>query len=176
MKPICRFLVDELLERELPELPVVLVRRVRGPEVEDDVERLHGHGAPLLRVEAVELLVGGDASRAETEVEAAVRQVVEEGDAGRHVGRVVLVEADRGGSQADALGLPEHAADEDLGHDDRLVPHGVVFADPELAETELLGADDQLDVLVETLGQRFARRVKGHDEHAVVDQSVCAHR
>ena len=82
-----RLLVDEFLQRELPELPVVLVGRVRGPELQDHVERLQGHGAPLLRVEAVELLVGGDAPRAEAEVEAAVGEVVEEGDPGRHVRR-----------------------------------------------------------------------------------------
>src|SRR5262249_50720203 len=57
-----------------------------------------------------------------------------------------------------------------LGHHDVLVLHRVMLADPELREAQLLGADDQLQVLVVALTQRFGRVVERHDEHAVADR------
>ena len=68
------------------------------------------------------------------------------------------------------LRLAQGAGDEDLGHHDVLVLHRVMLADPELAEAQLLGPDDQLQVLVVALRQRLGRVVERHDEHAVADR------
>ena len=111
----------------------------------------------VLRLDAVQLLVGRDAAGAEAEVEPALGQVIEKRQPAGDVGRVVLVEADRRRPHADALRLAQRAGDEDLGHHDVLVLHRVMLADPELAEAQLLGPDDQLQVLVVALGRAACR-------------------
>ena len=45
-----------------------------------------------------------------------------------------------------------------------------MLADPELGEAQLLGPDDQLQVLVVALGRRLGGVVERHDEHAVADR------
>src|SRR5262245_13903417 len=87
---------------------------------------------------------------------------------------VMLIEAGRGGAETNPLRFPQGAGDEDLGHHDVLVLHRVMLADPELAEAKLLGADDQLQVLVVALPERLRRVMEGHDEHAVLDLPVAA--
>ena len=102
--------------------------------------------------------------------------MVEKGEAIGHVGRMMETEADRCRTEADAIGLAQNASDENLWHDNGLVLHGVVFANPELVEAERLGPDDKLDVLVEALGSRFIQRMERHDEYAGFDQmSVGGH-
>ena len=76
----------------------------------------------------------------------------------------MLGQADRGRTQADIRRLTQRSGDENLGHDDRLVPHRVMLADPELVDPEFVGPDDQLQVLVARLSQRLGRIVKRHDE------------
>ena len=98
--------------------------------------------------------------------------MVEKRQAAGNVRRMVLIETDRGGAQANRLGFPQRAGDEDLWHHDRLVLHRVMFADPELGESQLLGSNDELEILVERLGGRLRRGMKGHDEHAVPNTCV----
>ena len=165
-EPDPRRLIDVLFERELPEFAVVVVGRVRRPEIEDDVQRFHRHGAAILGMLAVELHVGADAVGPEAEVEPSLREVIQKRESRGYVGRMMQIEAHGRGSQTNAVGHSEHAADEHLGDHDRLEPHGVVLADPEFVETEFLRPDDQFDILVEALSQRLARWVVGHDENA----------
>ena len=152
-----------------PELALDLVRRLRGPEPQDHVDGFIDHGGGVFGLGAEELLIRGDAAGAEAEVEPALAEVVEERQPAGDVGRVVLVEANRRRPHADAPRLAQRAGDEDLRHHDVLVLHRVMLADPELAESQLLGPDDQLQVLVVALPQRLGRVVEGHDEHAVTD-------
>src|SRR2546428_82340 len=98
---------------------------------------------------AAQLHIGRRAAGPEAEVKAPLGQVVQEGDPAGDMTRVVLVEADGGRAQADAVRFPQGTADEDLRHHDGLVLHRVMLADPELAEAQLLGADDQLEILAE---------------------------
>src|SRR5207249_1722243 len=104
---------------------------------------------------SVKLLVGGDAAGAEAEIEAALAEVIEKRQPASHVGWVMLVEADGGRTQANAFGLSQSAGNKNLGHDDVLVFHRVMFANPELAEAQLFRPDDKLQVLIVTLGQRL---------------------
>src|SRR5262249_9146033 len=83
--------------------------------------------------------------------------------------RVMLIEADRRWPHPYAARLSQRSADENLRHHDVLVLHRVVFADPEIAEPQLLRANDQLKILVVALSQRLGRIVKRHDEHAVAN-------
>src|SRR5262245_58584209 len=83
---------------------------------------------------------------------------------------MVLIEARRRGPETNGLRFTQRAADEDLGHHDVLVLHRVMLADPELAEPQLLGLDDQFKVFIQSFGTRLGRRMKGHDEHAIPDR------
>ena len=96
--------------------------------------------------------------------------MVEERQAAGDMCGVVLLDADGGGAHPDRLRLAERAGDEDLGHHDVFVLHRVVLADPELAETELLGPDDELQVLVVALGGGLGGVMEGHDEDAGADR------
>ena len=169
--PDPRRLIDVLFERELPEFAFVVVGRVRRPQFQDGVQRLQRHRPAILGMLAVELHVGADAVGAEAEVEPSLREVIQKCEPCGHVGRMVQIEAHGRGSQANAFGHSEYAADEHLGDHDGLEPHGVVLADPELVETELLRPDGQFHILVEALSQRLARRMVGHDENAGFDGS-----
>ncbi len=97
-------------------------------------------------------------------------QMIEKRQAAGDVCRVVLLDADGAGAHPDRLRLAQGAGDEDLGHHDVFVLHRVVLADPELAETELLGPDDELQVLVIALGGRLGGVMEGHDEDAGADR------
>ncbi len=132
--------------------------------------RLIDHGGGVLRLGAVQFLIGRDAAGPEAEVEPALGQVIEERQPAGDVGRVVLIETNGGRTQADAARLSQGASDEDLRHHDVLVLHRVMLADPELAEAQLLGLHDQLQVLVVALRRRLGRVVERHDEHAVTDR------
>ena len=74
------------------------------------------------------------------------------------------------GPHPDRFRLAQRAGDEDLGHHDVFVLHRVVLADPELAESELLGPNDELQVLVIALSGRLSGVMKGHDEDAGADR------
>ena len=71
------------------------------------------------------------------------------------------LQADRRRPHPDAFRLAQRAGDEDLGHHDVLVLHRVMLADPELAEAQLLGPDDQLQVFVVALRERLGRAWNG---------------
>ena len=166
-----RRFIDVLFERELPEFPIVVVGRVRRPQFQDDVQRLPRHRTAILGMLAVELHVGADAVGSEAEVEPSLGEVIQKREPRGHVGGMVQIEAHGRGPQANAFGHSEYAADEHLGDHDGLELHGVMLADPELVETELLRPDGQFDILVEALSQRLARRMVGHDENAGFDGS-----
>ncbi len=59
--------------------------------------------------------------------------------------------------------------DEELRHRDVLERHRVVLADPELVDTEFIGADDQLHVLVLALCERLGGIMERHDEDVGFD-------
>src|SRR5262245_36762218 len=96
--------------------------------------------------------------------------MIEESEASRDVRRMVLIQARGSGAQTDAPRLSEGAGDEDLRHHDVFILHRVMLADPEFAESQLLGANDQLQVLVVTLAQRLGWVVVRHDEHPILDR------
>jgi hypothetical protein len=162
--------VHVLLEADLPELALDRVRRIGGPQLQDHVDGLIDHGGGVLRLGAVQFLVGRHAAGTEGEVEPPLGQMVEEGEPAGDVGGVVLVEADGGRPQADAPRLAQGAGDEDLRHHDVFILHRVMLADPEFGKAHLLGADDQLQVLVVALPRRLGRVVIRHDEHPVANR------
>ena len=164
-----RLLVHLIVEPDGPELSVVLIGRIRLPEMQDDVGGLGRHRRGVPGGRAVQKLIRRHAARAEAEIEPALGEVVQKGQPAGHVGRMVLIETDRSRTQPNPAGLPQGPCDEALGHHDVLVFHGVMLTDPELAEPEFVGPDDQFQVLVMALRARLLQRVEGHDENAVVD-------
>ncbi len=96
--------------------------------------------------------------------------MIEKRQAAGDVCRVVLLDAHGAGAHPDRLRFAQGAGDEDLGHHDVFVLHRVVLADPELAETKLLGPDDELQVLVIALGGGLGGVMERHDEHAGADR------
>ncbi len=97
-------------------------------------------------------------------------QVIKKCQAACDVCRVVLLNAHGARAHPDRLRLAQGAGDEDLGHHDIFVLHRVMLADPELAETELLGSDDELQVLVIALGGGLDGIMERHDEDAGADR------
>ena len=114
------------------------------------------------------LELGGDASGADAEVEAAFGEVVEHGKAvGQHLG-VVELEEDDAGAQLDVLGFGEGLGDEEVGGGQVLPRDGEMLADPALMVAELVGGDDGLHVLFDCALQALGGMVDGHHEKAEV--------
>ena len=73
-----RLRVDRLFQADRPELPLDLVGRLGRPQLQDHVDGLIDHGGGVLRLGAVQLLVGRHAAGPEAEVEPALGQMIEE--------------------------------------------------------------------------------------------------
>ena len=164
-----RLIIDIVVEADGPELPVVLIRRIRFPQLQDDVGSLGRHLRGVLGLQTVNFHIRRYAARSEAEIEPPLGKVIQKGQPAGHMGRMVLIETDRSRAHPNPAGLPQGPCDEDLGHHDVLVLHGVMLTDPELAEPEFLGPNDQLQVLVMALGPRLLCGVEGHDENAVIN-------
>ena len=104
-----------------------------------------------------------------------MREVIEKGEPTGDVSGVVILQADRCRADSDPGGLSQYPGEEDLGHRDVFVCRRMVFADPEIVESQFLALDRQLQVLVETLGQWLVRVVDRHHEHSQ-SQALSGHQ
>ena len=138
-----RVVVHVFFQVDLPEAAVQVIGRVLAPQLQDHLRRFGRHGAIEFRIDLVQLQVRRYASWAEAEVEPPVREMVHKGQARGHVGGMVIGQAGWRGTEPDGVGHGQRLADEGFGQHDVFVLHGVVFADPELGETQFLAAHDQ---------------------------------
>ena len=83
----------------------------------------------------VHLEVAGEAAGADAEQEAALRQVVQEGDAMGEHRRLVIRQAGDTGPQLDLPGAGQHVGDQKIRRGDALPLGREVLADPGLAES-----------------------------------------
>ena len=156
-----------LLNFDVVEIPRKVKRGVRLPELEDHVDALDGHQPLRLGVGQIKKApVGGDAALAETAVEAAFGQVVEKGQPHRDIDRVVLRHDGDARAQADVLRQGQDVGDKEVVGRNRLPSDSVMLADPSLGEAELVGADDELDVLGKAFSAVFFRGMQGHHKGA----------
>ena len=167
--------VQVVFHLHVPEPPFDVDRQLARPQPHDHVDRFGDPRCRFARVRPEDLHVGRDGSRSETDIEPAVRHVIQERQPPRHVGRMVVLQADRRRSDANALRQAEHFCQEDLRHDDVLDARRMVLADPEIVEAEFLALHGQLEVLVDALSQRLGRIMNRHDEHAESQRLSVAH-
>ena len=67
-EPDQAFMVDRLLELKLPELAVMLIGRPVRPQIQNDVHGLQRHPPAILRVDAIQFLIGRDTAIAKAQV------------------------------------------------------------------------------------------------------------
>ena len=142
-------LVDPVLEGDLPVLAVELVGRIRGPDIDHDVDGLDHHRVAVRVHHAEDLEVGRQPAGADAGDVAPLGQVVEHGDLPGGHRRVVLRQADDAGAADDLLGLRQQVREEEQRRGDLLRLGAVVLADPGLRKAEPVGMDDGLDILHE---------------------------
>src|SRR6266542_423635 len=166
---------DALGQRDLPELPVDLVRRVLRPEREDGVDGLEHHlGAKLGLAHVEHLEVAHQAARPDTHDEAAPAQVVEHGRMGRDRCRMELGQVDHARAETDLPGAGDHGGEEDEGRGDALAPGADVLAHEGLGEPQAIGEDHRLLVFLAEGGVIAGGMVEGHGEHAELDRHETA--
>jgi hypothetical protein len=145
-----------------------VVGRIALPDREDDVDRLREHLVAILLEDAERLGIGRQRARAHSQDEASLRHVVEHrgmhGDQhGVHVGEV------RGaGRELDPLRLRDQRGMEHHAVGDVLAGIGEMLAHEGVVESELVGEDDGLAILLQRLGP-FP--VHGMNRHGEVAQS-----
>ncbi len=157
--------IQVVFHLHVPEPPFDVDRHLARPQPHDHVDRFGDTPSRFARVRPEDLHVGRDGSGSETNIEPAVRHVIQKRQPARHMGRMVVLEADRRRSDANTLGQAEHFSQEDLRHDDVLDARRMVLTDPEIVEAESLALHGELEVLVDALGQRLGRIMDRHDEH-----------
>ena len=96
-----------LRPRDVPELALVVERLVLRPQAQDDVERLPRHVAVDAghAVDVEHRPVARQAARGDAEIEPALRQMVEHGDAVGELGGVVVRQQEAAGAEAQPLRL-----------------------------------------------------------------------
>ena len=156
---------DFLRHRDVPEIPLELERAFFGPQFQDDVHRLEVHQPLGARIGQIEQRpVGGHASLPEADVDPPSRQVIEIGEADRHVRRMMLRHNGDPRAQADPLRLRQDVGDEQVVGGNGLPHCGMVLADPGLGESKLFGPQYAFDVLFERLCAILLRRMQWHHE------------
>ncbi len=154
---------------DLPVFAGIVERLLRGPQLEDDVERLARHLAVLagIAVDVEHRPVARQPARGDAEIEPALRHVVEHRDAVGEFGRVVIGQQEAAGGEADFLGLHQRLGDQQVGRRVRFPGCGVVLADPGLGKTELVGPAQGVEIPAMAVIKAALRRVRGHREQAV---------
>ena len=152
----------------VPEFAVVGPRRILGPHLQDDLQRLAGHVAVLAghAVDMEHRPVARQAGSGDAEIEPAAGEMVEHGDAVGEFGRVMVGQQEAAGAEADVLGLQERLRQQQIRRRVRLPGRGVVLADPGLGVAELVEPAQHLKVPVVTLLEVALRRMRRHREVA----------
>src|SRR5256885_1098529 len=81
-------------------------------------------------------------------------------------GPMMVREAEATGADADVVRLADPFHQEQVRRRMRFPPHGMLLADPELLEPELIGADDVLQRPLVAVLETPLRRMTGHREYA----------
>ena len=112
--------VQVVFHLHIPKPPFDVDRHLARPQTHDHVDRFGDSCGRFARVRPEDLHVGRYCSGPETNVEPAAQHVIQKRQPARHVGRMVVLQADRCRSDANALCQAEHFPQEDLRHDDVL--------------------------------------------------------
>src|SRR5580658_6204261 len=101
---------------------------------------------PGIAVDIEHCPIAGQSARGDTEIEPALRHVIEHRDAVSELGRVVVGQEEAARREADAAGLHQRLRDQEIGRGMRLPWRGVMLADPRLAEAEFVSPAKGLQV------------------------------
>ena len=156
-----------VLDLKIPVAAGELVRRLLRPYLQDRLDRLLHHLRPVRRVVQLEHLeVAGRAAGPDAEDEAALGKLIEHRGMGGDDRRVLLRQVDHAGAELDPLRALDQGREKDEGRGDLLRLVGVVLADIDLREAQLIRQDDRVLVLAEHREERPLRPVQRHHEHA----------
>jgi len=97
-----------------------------------------------------------------------LREMIEHRHAIGQLGRVVIGQQEAAGPDAHARGLHQRLGHQEVGRGMRLPRRRVVLADPRLAEAELVGPAQLLQVPLVAVVESALGRVRGHREQAVI--------
>jgi hypothetical protein len=149
-----------------PEFALVGPRRILGPHLQDDLERLAGHVAVLAghAVDVVHRPVARQAACGDAEIQAAAGEMIEHRDAVGEFGGMVVGQEETAGPEADVLGLQKRLRQQQVGRRMRLPWRGVMLADPGFLIAELIEPSQHLQIPVVALFQPALRRMRGHRE------------
>ena len=156
-----------LLDRDVPELPADVVRRLGFPDLQDHVDALDEHRIAILAEGAEDLGVRHQPTRADAHDQAALGQMVEHRDLPGDRRRVRIGQVEGAGAELDIAGFRNQAGQENHRRGDALGGIGDMLADECLRKSESIGQDDRLTILLQGLGNVAAGWVHRHHEHAV---------
>jgi hypothetical protein len=141
-----------------------------APEAQHDVEGLAGHLAVLARgaVDVEHGPVARQTARGHPEVEPPLGEVVEHGHTVGELGGVMVGHEKAAGTDAHARGLQERLGHDQVGRGMRLPGRRVVLADPRLAEAELVGPAELLEIPLVSVVEVALRWMRRHGEQSVV--------
>ncbi len=145
---------------------VDVVGRTALPDGEDDVDRLGEHLVAILVEDAERLGVGGQRAGAHAQDEAAFGQMIEHRRLHRDQHGVHMGEVRGAGGELDPRRRRDQRGVEHHAVGDGLAGVGEVLAHEGVVETELVGQDDGLAVLLERLGPVAVHGVHRHGEVA----------
>ena len=151
-----------------PELAVIGPRRILGPHLQDDLQRLAGHVAVLAghAVDVEHRPVARQAGGGDAEIEPAFGEMVEHRHAVGEFGGMMIRQQEAAGTEPDVLGLQERLRQQQVRRRMRLPGGGVVLADPGFLIAELVRPAQHLQIPVVALFQPALRRMRRHGEIA----------
>ena len=149
-----------------PEFALVGPRRVLGPHLQDDFQRLAGHVAilPGHAVDVEHRPVARQAGCRDAKIQASAGEMIEHGDAVGEFSGVVIGQQEAAGAETDILGLQKGLRQQQVGRGVRFPGRGVVLADPGFLIAEFIEPSHHLQVPVVSFFQPALRRMRGHGE------------
>ncbi len=149
-----------------PELALVGPRRILGPHLQDDLQRLAGHVAVLARhaVDVEHRPVARQAGGRDAEIQPTAGEMIEHRHAVGEFGGMVIGQQEAAGAEADVLGLQQRLRQQQVRRGMRFPWRGVVLADPGFLVAEFIEPSQHLQVPVVTLLQPALRRMRRHRE------------
>ncbi len=158
--------IDAVLDCDVPEFALEVVRRILRPDPLDHVDRFGHHTIARIVVRVFEQLeIGHQSARTDAHQKAAFAHVIELRALGRDDRRMMVRNVDDGGAEPDVLRAVQEVGEEHHRRRERLGGGGEMFAEPQLVVAELLGQQRLPGVLLDGAPHRPVRRMNRHHEH-----------
>ena len=138
----------DVVNTDVPEIPLEIKRRRGLPELENHVDAFHSHQAQDrgIRGQVKEAEVALNAALAKAAHQAPARQMVEIGQTHGNVGGMVKRHKRYAGAKADLFGAGQGVGNKEIVGGDRLPLHRMMLADPGFAVAQLISQDDEFQM------------------------------